>query len=335
MKQVRMAIVAATGTARKRLIPAVRAQDLCAIEAIHGRDRHTLAKIAAENSIARYFTDPNQMLDEVRPDFVFIGSPPHLHREHIQMCAERQIPILCEKPLCLSLSEAGQIRSLLKSTGTPFRLAHHLRHQPAVSAIRQRILDNSLGKLVRVAMQWSFWLSETSANAAWKLHPPTGGPHSFYDAGVHAIDLMLHLLSPPTTISAISNKTRFPTIVDNVSAVALCGEVAVELSASLSMKSPLNSLTLDFEEATINVPHAFGERSIVETQTFVAGELVLDRFDDVNLYGNEVEDFISLLNGIRSVGTTIEEACQAMRILEGITEAYTVGRTIVVERMQP
>ncbi len=329
-----MAILAATGTARKRLIPAVRERDLCVIAAIHGRDHHKLAAMAAENSIAHYFTDPNQMLDEVRPDFVFIGSPPNLHREHIQMCADRNIPVLCEKPLCLSLSEAKQIRSLLELNRTPFRLAHHLRHQPAVGAIRQLILGNSFGKLLRVAMQWSFWLNETSTNAARKLHPSTGGPNSFYDAGVHAIDLMLHLLSPPTAVTAIAHRSRFPTTVDNVSALTLCGDVTVELSASQSMKSPLNSLTLDFEGATINVPHAFSEKSIVEVQIFAAEGLVLKKFDDVNLYGNEVEDFVALLKGSKSVGTTIQEACQTVRILEAITEAYTVERTIIMERIQ-
>jgi hypothetical protein len=38
----RMAIVAATGTARKRVIPAVRERQLCTIVAIHGRDPQSL-----------------------------------------------------------------------------------------------------------------------------------------------------------------------------------------------------------------------------------------------------------------------------------------------------
>jgi hypothetical protein len=44
---VRMAIIAATGTARNRVIPAVREQNLCAIEAIHGPDPGKLAALAA------------------------------------------------------------------------------------------------------------------------------------------------------------------------------------------------------------------------------------------------------------------------------------------------
>ena len=83
----RMAIVAATGTARKRVIPAVRERQLCAVVAIHGRDPHKLAAIAAQYSIPHYFVDAEEMLDETKPDFVFIGSPPFLHQEHIRICA--------------------------------------------------------------------------------------------------------------------------------------------------------------------------------------------------------------------------------------------------------
>jgi D-apiose dehydrogenase len=153
MNDVRMAIIAATGTARKRVVPAVRGGGLCTIAAIHGRDEAKLAALANQNSVPRYFVDAERMLDQTKPDFVFIGSPPVLHREHIRLCAERNIPFLCEKPLCLSTSEATAIESLLAARQTPFRIAHHLRHQPGVAALRRIIADNTFGKLHRVGMQ--------------------------------------------------------------------------------------------------------------------------------------------------------------------------------------
>ena len=330
MNDVRMAIIAATGTARKRVIPAVRERDLCAIVAIHGRDPDKLAALAAQNGIPRYFVDAERMLDETKPDFVFIGSPPVLHQEHIRLCAERDIPVLCEKPLCLSTSEATTIQSLLAPRPIPFRIAHHLRHQPGVTALREIIAGDTLGKLQRVAMQWGFWLNEKAPNASWKLDPSTGGPNAFYDAGVHAIDLMLHLLPSPTTVTAIGQQSRFQTIVDNVAALVLCGEITVELSASQSIRCPLNSLTLDFEAGTIHIPHALSEQSFTSMEIISPAETVTRTFEPVNLYGKEIEDFIALLNGQTSVGTTLQEACHALQILEAITESYSTGRTIAL-----
>ncbi len=330
MNDVCMAIIAATGTARKRVIPAVRERDLCAIAAIHGRDPDKLAALAAQNGIPRYFVDAERMLDETKPDFVFIGSPPALHQEHIRLCAERNIPVLCEKPLCLSTSEATTIQSLLAPRPIAFRIAHHLRHQPGVTALREIIAGNTLGNLQRVAMQWGFWLNEKAPNASWKLDPSTGGPNAFYDAGVHAIDLMLQLLPSPTTVTAIGQQSRFQTIVDNVAALVLCGETTVELSASQSIQCPLNSLTLNFEGGTIHIPHALSEQSFTRMEIISPSETVTRTFEPVNLYGKEIEDFIALLNGQTSVGTTLQEACHALQILEAITESYSTGRTIVL-----
>lgn len=323
-----MAILAATGTARKRVMPAVRDQDVCTIVAIQARDPHKLAALASEFSVPYYSVDPEKMLDESKPDFVFIASPPALHRDHIQMCVDRSIPVICEKPLCLSASEASSIRSLIASRKIPFKLAHHVRHQPGILALREMISGNSFGTLRRVALQWGFWLNENSSNAAWKLDPSTGGPDCFYDAGIHAIDLMLYLLPPPRIIAAMGHTSRFHTTVDNVSALVLCGDAIVELSASQSIKCPLNNLTLDFEEATISVPHALSEKSFSRMDIFSPSGTTTKQFPAVNPYAKEIEDFIAFLNGQTSVGTSIQEACQSVQILDAITESYRAGQTV-------
>lgn len=81
------------------------------------------------------------------------------------------------------------------------------------------ISDHSFGKLLRVAMQRGFWLNEASSNAVWKLEPSTGGPDCFYDAGIHAIGLMLYLLPSPKIVTAIGHRSRFHATVDNISAL--------------------------------------------------------------------------------------------------------------------
>jgi predicted dehydrogenase len=128
-------------------------------------------------------------------------------------------------------------------------------------------------------------------------------------------------------ITAIGQWSRFRSIIDNVSALALCGEVTVELSASQSVKHSLNSLTLDFEEATINIPQAFSEHSFTRMEIVSSSESTTQQFEAVNPY-RKVEDFIILVNGGTSVGTSIEEARRSVRVLEAITESYTSGRAV-------
>lgn len=203
---LRVAILSATGTARKRTIPAIRAMKICDIAAIHGRNESKLSSLAQENSVPRYFLDPAELLDAVKPDFVFVSSPPALHLEQIRLCLDRRIPVFCEKPLCLSSREAEIIRSLAGDLNVPIRVAHHLRHQPGVAALKALITQGKLGQLRRVSMQWASWLNDSAQNAIWKLDPKAGGPDAFYDAGIHAVDLLIYLFPSPSQVTAIACK---------------------------------------------------------------------------------------------------------------------------------
>src|SRR5262249_44235412 len=136
MQNTRMAILSATGTARKRTIPAVYEGGICEIVGIQGRDELKLAALAKQYSIRHCSTDPKQLLDQAQPDFVFIASPPMLHREQIEMCIARKIPVLCEKPLVLHSADALGLQSLVHSSKVLFALAHHLRHQSGVAMLR-------------------------------------------------------------------------------------------------------------------------------------------------------------------------------------------------------
>jgi predicted dehydrogenase len=64
-------------------------------------------------------------------------------------------------------------------------------------------------------------------------------------------------------------------------------------------------------------------------------ETVTRTFDPVNLYGKELEDFIGVLKGQTSVGTTLQDACHALPILEAITESYSTGRSIALDIRVP
>lgn len=330
MEKPRLVILSATGTARKRTIPAVRERDICDIVAIHGRNESKLSALADEFSVPRYFTDEVELLDRTRPDFAFIGSPPMLHFKQIKLCVERRVPVLCEKPLSLTSREAGEIRALVSQYGVQFRVAHHLRHQPGIRRLREIISRGSLGDLRRASMQWSFWLNDSSSNASWKLNRRTGGPNPFYDSGIHVIDLMLHLLPSPRSVTALACSSRFVDTADNLSALALCGDTILELNASHSIRHPLNDLVFDFEKATLRIPHAFSEKSFVRIEIFSGEAPVIEELDNINPYAKEVEDFIDLLRGKANYGTTVDEALRGLQIMEAIAISSDTGRTITL-----
>src|SRR5262249_9792132 len=157
-----------------------------------------------------------------------------------------------------------------------------------------------------------------ASNALWKLNPASGGPDAFYDVGVHAIDLLIYLLPRPSQVTVMSRHSRFHATRDNVSALILCGDAIVEMNASQSLRFSGNALILNFEEGMVHIPNAFSEKAFKEMKIVTSSGVTVRGFEETNPYGEEVRDFISLIDGKQSCGTTIEEACLAIQILEAI-----------------
>ena len=317
----RLAIMSATGTAQKRTIPRVIERQICEIVGIQGRNTEKTEAVSKKYSIPFHCTDPAELLDTVHPDFAFIGSPPFLHLDQIRLCAERGVPVLCEKPLCITISDAKEIQSIVEASGIEFRLAHHLRHQPGIRGVRKIIDSGRLGRVRRASNQWAFWCREEAPSTTWKRDPRTGGQHAFFDSGIHAVDLMLYLLPPPRRVVALGIKTRFEKSFDTISVVVDCGEAVAELSSSQSTRFPLNGLTIDFEDGMIHIPHALTELPIESMQVTSAAGTEVKAFQPQNAYGEEIADFVRLLDGEKTNATTLAESVLGVEILNAITSA--------------
>lgn len=328
MSRKRMAILSATGTGQKRTLPAVMEYDICDIVGIHGRSAEKVAQVAQKFSIPFHTTSAADLLDSVRPDFVFIGSPPFLHLEQIRMCADRRIPVLCEKPLCVTVGDAQSIEEAVRSARIVARVAHHLRHQPGIQFIRETIQGGALGIPRRASIQWAFWVREEASSNQWKLDPAKGGAHAFFDSGIHAIDLMLHIFPPPRIVAAIASKSRFPDSFSTVSALFDCGDTIAEVSTSQATRFPVNAITIDCEGGTLHAPHALGEQPFRRLEITTASGTEVKTFDPRNPYGEEVADFVRLLDGAPSCATTLSEATRGVEILNAIAESLRNARAV-------
>jgi predicted dehydrogenase len=74
----------------------------------------TARRRAAELDAAAY-TDFRQMIVEAELDAVDICLPHHLHAEAIVAAAQAGKHILCEKPLCLTVEQADQVRQAVQA----------------------------------------------------------------------------------------------------------------------------------------------------------------------------------------------------------------------------
>jgi myo-inositol 2-dehydrogenase / D-chiro-inositol 1-dehydrogenase len=124
-----------------------------------------------------------EMLDAETLDGVLIVGPTDRHLEVISEVADRGLPILCEKPCGLTVTQTLAAVALADLAGVPFQVAYWRRYVPSLQALRDQIAAGELGTLHLVAC------------SQWDDRPPTDEfrAHSggiLIDMGVHEFDEM-------------------------------------------------------------------------------------------------------------------------------------------------
>jgi len=71
-----------------------------------------------EGGEIRAFDDLAEMLSEVKPDLLFVGSPNYMHLEHIRIGLEAGVRIFAEKPVVTTIEDTFKLAELLQKYGT-------------------------------------------------------------------------------------------------------------------------------------------------------------------------------------------------------------------------
>jgi predicted dehydrogenase len=134
--------------------------------------------------------------ESVRMDFVSIVTPNHVHFAPAKMALENGFHVVCDKPLCLSLEEAEDLKNTVEKTGLLFALTHNYTGYPMVKHARDLIQRGELGTLRRVMVEYpQGWLStkledSDQKQAAWRTDPARSGiVGAMGDIGTHAENL--------------------------------------------------------------------------------------------------------------------------------------------------
>ena len=138
--------------------------------------------------------------EDERMDVVAIVTPNHLHFDPAMQALEAGFHVICDKPLCLTLSEARQLEKKVRESGSLFALTHNYTGYPMVKQARRMIADGLLGNIRRVVVEYSQgWLSTRlevghHKQAAWRTDPGlAGAAGAMGDIGTHAENLISYV----------------------------------------------------------------------------------------------------------------------------------------------
>jgi predicted dehydrogenase len=330
MSMVRVGIVSAGGTGRKRTLPAMLLSDTCKVTAVHSRDEDEARRLGKDFGIKHVYGDLGRMITDAEFDIAVVCSPPFVHPEQLEMLLRAGLPTLCEKPLALSEATALAVQELAEQTSTLVMVAHQLRHQSTYSVIKDIIASGEIGEVVSASLEWNYLLDSASPNAAWKLDPALNGPTCLSDAGVHCIDMAIGLFGPGKVFGAASSRRKSEGVIEACDVLAVHSGVRVRYEVSRLQAAVSNHLVISGEKGEITAPHFFTEQSAPWLKVTAGGEERVVKRTPGNPYRKVVEDFAAAATDPEFVspGTTVDEAVTACRMIDQAQESLGLAPAV-------
>lgn len=178
--------------------------------------------IARQYASKAYYSIDDLLKHETAPDVVAICTPNGLHAEHTVKALKAGSHVLCEKPLCISLSDGAGMMAVAKASGKKLFVVKSTRYNPALVALKQIVDSGQLGKLYSFQLN-CFWNRPAEYyKDSWKGSRDLDGG-TLYTQFSHYIDALLWLLGDMKDVSGFrSNMAHRDTIAfEDSGAVAL------------------------------------------------------------------------------------------------------------------
>jgi predicted dehydrogenase len=155
-----------------------------------GRDAGRAAEAAQKLGFEESSADLDAVLAREDIDLVDVATPNDSHYAITMAALEAGKHVLCEKPLAMTVVEAGEMETLSRRRKRRVGLWHNYRRAPAVQLAARMIARGDIGEVRQVrAVYLQDWLSDADAPASWRTDRKLCGSGAHGDLNAHLIDL--------------------------------------------------------------------------------------------------------------------------------------------------
>ena len=197
MKEISWGFIGCGEVTEKKSGPAFNEVDGSHIEAVMSRSKEKAQSYASRHHIKKWYTDPQQIIDDPDVNAVYIATPPSSHVTFAIMAMKAGKPVYVEKPLASCYEDCVRINRVSEETGIPCFVAYYRRYLPYFQRVKQIIRQGAIGKIANVQLRFSVPPRELDYNSAenlpWRLQPDIAGGGYFYDLAPHQLDLLQDL----------------------------------------------------------------------------------------------------------------------------------------------
>jgi predicted dehydrogenase len=346
MRKIRWGVIGSGGIARRRTIPeGIVPASNAALAAVYDVDAGVNRAVARQYGAADAVS--LDALFAAGLDAVYVATPAHRHREHVEACARARLPVLCEKPLGMGVAEAEGMAGACRAAGVPLGTAFMMRFQSQHREALRLVREGRLGTPVYARAQLSCWYPPIAG--AWRQDPALGGGGSLVDLGGHCIDLLEMFFGPVRRVSCVVRNAVHPYPVEDAAVALLefAGGALGTVDACFCVRDEgsRNVLELHGSRGSILAAGTIGQGSAGEMTAILAeadgaydaaqaragGAGTRIAPEPVNVYRAEIEAFGQTVLEGRREDPGAEHGVRSQRILAACYASARSGRAVEVE----
>lgn len=185
------------------------------------------------------YTDYKKMLDSECIDVVHICTPHYLHAEMAIYALEKNVNVLCEKPLCIKVEDIDRIIDAENKSKAMLGVCLQNRYNKSSQYVK-RLLE---GKKVDFAFGNVSWHRDEAyyQSGEWRGKWATEGGGVMINQAIHTLDLMQWICGAPKSVCANTYNYSLKGVIEvEDTAIALFkGDTDFEFFATNTAKSDL------------------------------------------------------------------------------------------------
>lgn len=271
------------------------------------------AKAFAEPFGAKSFSDYKTLAESSEIDAVIISTPPNTHPEIAMYFMNRKINVLCEKPLCLSVTEAKQMIETAEKTGVVFTMATKFRYCEDVVKAKAILASGVLGEVVQFENAFT---AKVDMSKRWNSQFEISGGGVLMDNGTHSVDIIRYFLGTITDVLALETSgTQNLSVDENVKLLAKTANgvaASVDLTWGINKELP-NFISIYGTNGTLHIgwrESKYKLNSSPDWNVFGTG------YDKVQAFKSKIENFRNAILNSEELLTKPTDALASVEVIE-------------------
>lgn len=160
----------------------------------------------------KFFPGYVEMLDQVKPEAVFVTTENDKHLEILRECAKRHINYSTEKPMATNAADALTMEQLAETGGIKLMVNYWNAWTASTQELRQRVKSGEIGTVKKIIVQYGHQgpkeIGISKEFGDWLYDPVKNGGGAIVDFGCYGAEMALLLRGRPMRVYATTRKLK-------------------------------------------------------------------------------------------------------------------------------